>query len=83
MLVGTVLAFFGTNPVQAILVAQAANGVLLPLVAVVLLIVMNRGGLLGEYRNGILGNILGGIVVLVATFLGGYTLLSVFGVVGG
>lgn len=83
VLVGTVLAFFGTNPVQAILVAQAANGVLLPLVAIVLLIVMNRSDLLGEYRNGVLGNILGGIVVLVATFLGGYTLLSVFGVVGG
>lgn len=82
VLVGTVLAFFGTSPVQAILVAQAANGVLLPLVAVFLLIIMNRSDLLGRYQNGILGNVLGGIVVLVATFLGVYTLLSVFGVVG-
>ncbi|CAN5738115.1 Nramp family divalent metal transporter [soil metagenome] len=83
IIVGTTLAFFGTNPVQAILVAQAANGVLLPVVAIFLLIVMNRADLLGRHQNGIVGNILGVIVMLVATFLGGYTLLSVFGVVGG
>jgi Mn2+/Fe2+ NRAMP family transporter len=83
VVVGTTLAFFGTSPVQAILIAQAANGVLLPVVAIFLLIVMNRSDLLGDYQNGILGNILGAIVMLVATFLGGYTLLSVFGVVGG
>lgn len=83
VLIGATFAFVGTSPVRAILVAQAANGILLPLVAVFLLIVMNRSDLLGEHVNGVIGNILGGIVVLVATFLGGYTLLTVFGVVGG
>ena len=52
-----------------------------PLVALFLLRVMNRSALLGRYRNGVLGNILGAIVLLVATGLGVYTLLSVFGVV--
>ena len=50
--------------------AQAANGVLLPLVAVFLLIVMNRRRLLGEHTNGAAANVLGALVVLVATGLG-------------
>ena len=83
VIVGTTLAYFGTSPVQAILIAQAANGVLLPLVAVFLLIVMNRKALLGEHVNGPLGNILGGVVMLVATGLGGYTLSKVFAAVTG
>ena len=80
---GTTLAYFGSSPVEAILIAQAANGVLLPLVAIFLLTVMNRSDLLREHVNGVLGNIFGGIVMLVATFLGGYTLLKVAGVVAG
>ncbi|MGF1471276.1 MAG: Nramp family divalent metal transporter [Rubrobacteraceae bacterium] len=75
---GTTLAAVGANPVQVILFAQAANGLLLPLVAIFLLIVMNRSDLLGNYQNGIIGNVLGGIVVLVALFLGGRTLFTVF-----
>jgi manganese transport protein len=75
---GTVLAVFvGASPTQIIVFAQAANGLLLPLVAVFLLIVMNRSDLLGDYRNGVLGNVLGAIVVLIALFLGGRTIFSV------
>ncbi len=75
---GTVLAVFvGASPTQIIVFAQAANGLLLPLVAVFLLIVMNRGDLLGNYRNGVIGNVLGAIVVLVALFLGVRTIFSV------
>ena len=78
ILFGTFLgAFVGASPAQIIIFAQAANGLLLPLVAVTLLIVMNRSDLLGRYQNGIVGNILGAIVVLVALFLGGRTIFSV------
>jgi Mn2+/Fe2+ NRAMP family transporter len=81
IVIGMGFAWFGTKPVQAIVIAQAANGILLPLIAVFLLVVMNRRDLLGEHRNGLVGNLLGAFVVVVATGLGLYTLLSVFGVV--
>jgi manganese transport protein len=81
IVIGMGFAWFGTKPVQAIVIAQAANGILLPLIAVFLLVVMNRRDLLGEHRNGLVGNLLGAFVVVVATGLGVYTLLSVFGVV--
>ncbi len=78
LIFGTTLAVLGQNPVQIIIFAQAANGILLPVVTIFLLIVMNRSDLLGRHTNGIVGNILGGIVMLVALMLSARTLYSVF-----
>ena len=63
--IGTALAVTGTRPVAAILLAQVANGLILPVCAVFLLLVMNRGDLLGKYKNGPTANILGWTIVLL------------------
>lgn len=81
LVAGTVLAILGTNPVAAILFAQAANGVLLPIVVLFLLFAMNRSNLLGDFKNGIIGNVLGGFVLVVAALLGLRLILAAFGVV--
>lgn len=81
LVVGTVLAVLGTNPVAAILFAQAANGVLLPIVVLFLLFAMNRSNLLGDFKNGVVGNVLGGFVFIVAALLGARLVLAAFGVV--
>jgi manganese transport protein len=80
--VGTVFAATGGSPVEAIVFAQAANGLILPIIAVFLLLVMNRRDLLGDHVNGPVGNVAGGVVVLVATGLGLFNLASAFGIVG-
>lgn len=82
IIVGTFFAATGTDPVAAIVFAQAANGVLLPVIAVFLLVVMNRSDLLGRHRNGTATNLLGGFVVLVAAGLGVFQILRVLGIVG-
>lgn len=65
--VGTLLAWsLGKSPQATIVAAQAANGLLLPLVAVFLLMVMNRRQLLGDHCNDWRLNLYGGAVVLVA-----------------
>ncbi len=69
-LIGTALAALGQRPVTAIVLAQAVNGVLLPVMAVFLLVVMNRSQLLGEDTNGWVANSLGTLVVLVVSALG-------------
>ena len=51
--------------------AQIANGLLLPLLAGFLLYVMNRSDLLGRFKNTLIHNFLGGLVIVVALFLGG------------
>ncbi len=74
--IGALLALLGTRPVQAIIAAQVVNGILLPVVAVFLLMVVNRRSLLGEHRNRIAANLLGGLVVLVAAGLGAFQILK-------
>lgn len=76
---GTFFAVIGTKPLAAILFAQAANGFLLPICAIFLLVVMNKRDKLGEYRNRTWSNIAGMAVVLITVGLGLLKLLKVFG----
>lgn len=70
ILVGAGLAMTGIKPIDIILLAQFANGLLLPLIASFLLYAMNHKKLLGKYSNTITTNILGGAVVIFTTLLG-------------
>ena len=67
---GTIFGLTGVRPVPAIIAAQALNGVLLPVVAVFLWLVMNDRRLLGDAVNGRLANAVMGLVVAVAVVLG-------------
>ncbi|MEQ9463482.1 MAG: Nramp family divalent metal transporter [Haliea sp.] len=79
LVTGTLFAAMGTRPLTAILFAQMANGLLLPVVAVFLLLVMNSRTLLGQQTNGPVANLLGVLVVTVAVGLGLVKLLGVAG----
>jgi len=79
---GMLAAAVGTRPISAIMFAQAANGFLLPIIAIYLLYVMNSASLLGDYRNRWGSNLVGALVVLVVSALGLFKLLQVFGVAG-
>lgn len=57
--------FLQSSPVEAILFAQAANALILPIIAVFLTIMVNDKKTMGEYRNGIFGNIMAVVVILV------------------
>lgn len=78
--IGIVFSAIGLKPLSAIIFAQAANGVLLPIVAIFLLYVMNNKKRLGKYVNSGIVNILGSIVVLVAIGLGLRSILRVLGI---
>lgn len=78
--IGLSVALLGIRPVELILVAQVANGLLLPIVATFLLITMNRKSVLGEHTNGPVRNALGLLVVLIAAFLGLRLILRALGI---
>jgi NRAMP (natural resistance-associated macrophage protein)-like metal ion transporter len=80
LVVGVVFSALGTSPVEAILFAQVANGILLPIIALFLIYVMNDSTTLGDYVNTTPQNVLGGIVTLIVVWLGLRTLLSIAGV---
>lgn len=75
--VGVVLALGGLQAVPAILFAQAANGILLPAVALFLLAAVNDRRSMGDRANGAFTNLVGVVVVLVAAVLGIRALMHV------
>lgn len=82
LVIGGIFAITGTNPVEIIIVAQAANGLLLPIIAIFLMVVMNNRRLMGRHRNGLVINILGWIVCVIVTGLAVYQLTDIFGLWG-
>lgn len=78
ILTGLGLALLGGSPTEAIVLAQAANGLLLPIVAVFLLAVVNDGDVMMGFRNGFLANALGVAVVVIVTGLGLYQIARLF-----
>jgi manganese transport protein len=69
---------FGRSPAQTIIAAQVANGLILPLVTLFLLIVVNRPSILGAFANRWITNLLGGTTLLIVTGLGIYNIVRVF-----
>jgi Mn2+/Fe2+ NRAMP family transporter len=71
MAVGLTFGLLGVKPVPVIILAQAANGLLLPVVTIFLLIAVNNKTIMPTpYRNRPWQNLAMGIVVLVTAFLG-------------
>ncbi|MCG7335007.1 Nramp family divalent metal transporter [Sporosarcina sp. ACRSM] len=76
MAIGIISSGLGFNPLDVLLFAQALNGILLPVIAILLLIFMNNKKRLGQYTNSLKANILGGVVALICTGLGLYSLID-------
>lgn len=69
ILIGAVIAIaLGSSPTQLILVAQAANAIILPLIAFFVIYCVNSKSM-GEFKNGIISNILGIIIIIVCCFI--------------
>lgn len=79
VIIGAGIAMLGIKPVSLILLAQYANGLLLPVIATFLLLIMNRKSLLGKHVNGLASNIAGGLVIVVTFGLGLRSILRASG----
>ncbi len=80
LIIGIIFSAIGFSPLKVIVFAQFTNGLLLPLIAIFLLIVMNNEKILGNYKNKKIQNIIGYIVILITIFLGTNSILHVLGI---
>ena len=64
------------SPLGTIIFAQVANGMMLPVVAVFLVVVMNRKSLLGVHANRAPANLAGLAVVVVTGALGAWRIVQ-------
>ncbi len=80
LVLGVLFSSFGIKPIQIIKVAQIANGILLPLIAGILLWIMNNSKVLGKYKNTKIQNLMGLCILTFSIFLGLKSVLKVFNV---
>ncbi|SFW22958.1 Nramp family divalent metal transporter [Cellulophaga fucicola] len=78
LLLGVLFSSLGIKPIDVIKFAQIANGILLPIIAAFLLWIMNKKSVLGIYKNNIIQNILGFIILAISILLSVATLNKVF-----
>jgi len=78
LILGILFSSLGVKPIEIIKVAQVANGLLLPLIAGILLWIMNNESILGEFKNSKWQNFLGLCIVAFTIFLGLKSILKVF-----
>lgn len=70
---------FDIKPIEIIKFAQIANGILLPVIAILLLWVVNRVSVMGAYMNTKFQNILGVLIIALALVLGAKSIFKVLG----
>ncbi|MDC1464554.1 Nramp family divalent metal transporter [Polaribacter sp.] len=78
LFLGVLFSSIGIKPIEIIKFAQVANGILLPVIAGILLWIMNKKNVLGNFVNTKTQNILGFIILAIAIFLGAKGILKVF-----
>ncbi len=78
ILMGFIVSSFNLNPLAVIIAAQVANGLILPIASIFLLLILNNRQKMGNLANNSLQNLLGGLVILVVTLLGIWNILKLF-----
>lgn len=78
LVLGVLFSSIGIKPIEIIKFAQIANGMLLPIIAGILLWIMNKKNVLGNYVNTKTQNFIGFIILLISIFLGLKGILKVF-----
>jgi Mn2+/Fe2+ NRAMP family transporter len=80
LFLGVLFSSIGIKPIEIIKFAQVANGMLLPIIAGILLWIVNKKSVLGSYVNSKTQNILGILIVCIAVFLGVKGILKVLNI---
>lgn len=81
ILIGLLVSLFGFNPISIIIFAQAANGVILPVAAVFLLVVLNNRAYMGDLCNNWKQNAIGIAITAVVSGLGIWNLVRLLPIV--
>ncbi|MBT8205866.1 MAG: Nramp family divalent metal transporter [Eudoraea sp.] len=79
---GVVSLSFDVKPIEVIKFAQVTNGLLLPVVAALMLWILNQSNLLGRYTNRRWQNLIAILIIIIVSLLGIKSILGVFGIIG-
>ena len=78
ILVGLIISSLKLKPLVVIVFSQAANGLVLPVASIFLLVVLNNRQKMGNLANNIKQNILGALIILIVSCLGFWNMIKLF-----
>lgn len=81
LIAGVVSLSTGIKPIVIIQIAQISNGLLLPIIVILLIGIVNKKSLMGNYVNSFWQNILCGLIVLLILVLATKSIFEVIGLV--
>ncbi|MGB5203799.1 MAG: Nramp family divalent metal transporter [Eudoraea sp.] len=81
LFIGVISLSFGIRPIVIIQFAQVANGLLLPIIAIILIWIVNKSSILGDFKNSIWQNVPAIIIIILVIVLGAKSIFSVFGLI--
>ncbi|GMN09006.1 Nramp family divalent metal transporter [Croceitalea sp. MTPC9] len=79
LLIGVFCLSFKIRPIEIIQFAQIANGILLPVIAGLLVWIVNKKRVMGTYTNTRIQNIFGLLIIGLSVLLGAKSIFKVFG----
>jgi Mn2+/Fe2+ NRAMP family transporter len=79
LIIGVLSLSFKIKPIAIIQFAQIANGILLPIIAILLVWIVNNKKVMGKYRNTLLQNIMGFLIIGLSIVLGAKSIFKVLG----
>lgn len=78
VVIGIIVSATGYNPISIIMMAQAVNGIFLPIIVIALVFITSRTRVLGPYKNSLLRNLLGVCVAIISLVIGISSVMSLF-----
>ncbi len=76
--IGLLVSLFDLNPLSVIIFAQVANGIILPVASIFLLVVLNNRTKMGILANTWKQNVLGILIILTVSSLGIWNIVRLF-----
>jgi len=71
LLIGVIFGFLNFQPVPVIILAQALNGIILPLIAIILFLIINNSCIIKkEHQNSLIYNLVTAVVVYLTVLIG-------------
>lgn len=78
IVIGIFVAATGFDPITIIMMAQAVNGIFLPIIVFTVVFLTSRKSVMGEYKNGIISNTIGIAVFAISLVIGISSVISIF-----
>jgi len=81
LFIGVITLSFGIRPIVIIQFAQVANGLLLPIIGIMLIWIVNKASVLGNFKNSVWQNVSAIIIIILVIVLGAKSIFNVFGLI--